>query len=79
MLLPHSSRAIVNRIPAARQPFHLFQTRRAAAMATAFRIQVPPSNTGLLEVKQTDEAAAKVTKLLQEDLEVRWNTQHSPL
>lgn len=39
-------------------------------MATAHRIHITPENTGLWRVKQTDEAANKLTELLQKDLEV---------
>ncbi|RFU72381.1 hypothetical protein TARUN_9877 [Trichoderma arundinaceum] len=40
-------------------------------MATPWQILVPASDTGLLKWKQTDEAAAKVSELLQKDLEAR--------
>lgn len=39
-------------------------------MATPWQIRVPASDTGVLKWKQTDEAAAKVSELLQKDLEV---------
>lgn len=39
-------------------------------MATAFKIQVPAHDTGLLRVAQDNAAAAKVSELLQRDLEV---------
>ncbi|KAM0457835.1 hypothetical protein ACHAPV_006380 [Trichoderma viride] len=38
-------------------------------MATPWQIRVPASDTGVLKWKQTDEAAAKVSELLQKDLE----------
>ncbi|KAJ0117104.1 HypA protein [Diaporthe amygdali] len=38
-------------------------------MATAQKILISPQNTGLLGVKQTDEAANKASQLLQKDLE----------
>lgn len=34
-------------------------------------MHVAPDNTGLWHIKQTDEAARKVSELLQEDMEVR--------
>ena len=40
-------------------------------MASASKIQITPENTGLLKVKQTTDAAKKVTELLQEDIDVR--------
>ncbi|KAJ6438636.1 HypA protein [Purpureocillium lavendulum] len=40
-----------------------------ASMATAYRIQVPARDTGLWKADQTQEAATKVTELLQRDLE----------
>ncbi|RBR15124.1 uncharacterized protein FIESC28_07440 [Fusarium coffeatum] len=39
-------------------------------MATPFKIQVEPQNSGLLELKQGQNEASKVTDLLQKDLEV---------
>lgn len=42
-----------------------------ASMATAYQIQVPARDTGLWKSEQTQEAADKVTELLQRDLEVR--------
>ena len=39
-------------------------------MATPFKIQVQPQNSGLLELKQGQNEASKVTDLLQKDLEV---------
>ncbi|KAK2023977.1 HypA protein [Colletotrichum zoysiae] len=38
-------------------------------MATAYKIHVPPTNTGLWQFKQQDAAANKVSELLQEDLQ----------
>lgn len=35
-----------------------------------YKMHVTPDNTGLWGIKQTDEAAEKVSELLQEDLEV---------
>ncbi|KAL7797506.1 hypothetical protein V8C37DRAFT_369699 [Trichoderma ceciliae] len=43
--------------------------RLASTMATPWQIRVPASNTGVLKWKQTDETAAKVSELLQKDLE----------
>ncbi|PKS10852.1 hypothetical protein jhhlp_002609 [Lomentospora prolificans] len=45
------------------------QQRNASAMASASKIQITPENTGLLKVKQTTDAAKKVTELLQEDID----------
>lgn len=45
--------------------------RQLYTMATPTRIQISPEETGLLGLKQTPDAAAKITELLQEDLEVR--------
>lgn len=39
-------------------------------MATPYRICVPAQDTGLLALRQDDAAAAKVSELLQKDLEV---------
>ncbi|RDA89992.1 hypothetical protein CP533_2681 [Ophiocordyceps camponoti-saundersi (nom. inval.)] len=39
------------------------------AMATPYRFSVSPADTGLLKVKQDDAAAARVSELLQDDLE----------
>ncbi|KAK5993227.1 Questin oxidase [Cladobotryum mycophilum] len=44
------------------------QASSAVNMATAYHIQVPVSDTGLLKLKQNDETAIKVTELLQRDL-----------
>ncbi len=44
--------------------------RDVSTMATPYKIQVGPQETGLLKYKQTDEGAAKLSELLQEDLEV---------
>lgn len=41
----------------------------STTMATAWKVHIDPNNTGLWKVKQTDEAAKKVTELLQKDLE----------
>jgi hypothetical protein len=38
-------------------------------MATAYQINVPVGDTGLLGVKQTESSASKVSELLQKDLE----------
>lgn len=40
-------------------------------MSSPTRIHIGADETGLLGMKQTPEAAAKVTALLQEDMEVR--------
>lgn len=42
----------------------------AAASGTAHQILITPQNTGLWRVKQTEEAASKVSELLQKDLNV---------
>ncbi|KAK1538483.1 HypA protein [Colletotrichum paranaense] len=42
---------------------------RAINMATAYKINVPVTNTGLWKFDQKDAAASKVSELLQEDLE----------
>lgn len=39
-------------------------------MATAFKINVPSSDTGLFDVKQSDAVASKLSGLLQDDMEV---------
>ncbi|KAG8158869.1 hypothetical protein KVR01_011312 [Diaporthe batatas] len=44
--------------------------RRSSTMATAHRIHITPENTGLWGVRQTDEAANKLSELLQKDLEL---------
>lgn len=41
-------------------------------MATPYQLKIVAGDTGLWKVKQTDETAAKVSQLLQEDLEVRY-------
>ncbi|RCI07466.1 hypothetical protein L249_4568 [Ophiocordyceps polyrhachis-furcata BCC 54312] len=41
----------------------------SVAMATPYRFSVSPTDTGLLKVKQDDDAAARVSELLQDDLE----------
>lgn len=46
-------------------------------MATPWQIRIPASDTGLLRWKQTGEAAAKVSELLQKDLEVCVNSRNS--
>ena len=50
----------------------LLQTSPYAKMASnlPFKMHVTPDNTGLWHIKQTDEAANKVSELLQEDMEV---------
>lgn len=35
-----------------------------------YKMHIAPDNTGLWHVKQTDEAAKKVSELLQDDIEV---------
>lgn len=45
-------------------------SRTYAAMATPFRIDVEAKDSGLLGLKLGNEEAAKVTELLQKDLEV---------
>lgn len=39
-------------------------------MATAYRIQIDPSRIGLLGYKHNEAAAAKLSELLQKDLDV---------
>lgn len=39
-------------------------------MATAYHVQVPPTDSGILKFAQTGSSAAKVSELLQKDLEV---------
>lgn len=39
-------------------------------MATAYKVHITPENTGLWGIRQSDEAANKLTELLQKDLEV---------
>lgn len=39
-------------------------------MATPFKIDVPSTETGLLNWKQTEASAKKATELLQKDLDV---------
>lgn len=51
-------------------PFFSIRNRAASTMATPWQIRVPASDTGVLKWKQTDEAAAKVSELLQKDLDV---------
>lgn len=52
-------------------PKHILPLRKAGTMATAHKVLIDAQNVGVWgRVKQTDEAAAKVTELLQEDLEV---------
>ena len=41
-------------------------------MATAFKIQINPNHAGLLGYKYEEAAAAKLSELLQRDLEVGW-------
>lgn len=58
--------------------FHSFTTRirqRATRttiinMATAYKIQIDPSRVGLLGYKHNEAAAAKLSELLQKDLDV---------
>lgn len=47
-------------------------------MATAQRILVDHNNVGLLgeQILQTEEAAGKVTELLQRDLEASWHLRN---
>ncbi|KAL7949130.1 hypothetical protein V8C42DRAFT_313399 [Trichoderma barbatum] len=49
--------------------FDSVRVRPASSMATPSQIRVPASDTGLLKWTQTDETAAKVSELLQKDLE----------
>ena len=52
--------------------FHPSPHLKMASSTTDFpyKMHITPDNTGLWHVKQTDEAAKKVSELLQEDLEV---------
>lgn len=45
-------------------------SRNYAIMATPFRIDVEPKDAGLLGLKLGNDEAAKVSELLQKDLEV---------
>jgi hypothetical protein len=45
--------------------------------STPYKIDISPDNTGLLGLKQTDEASKKVSELLQKDLEVRFTPADS--
>jgi hypothetical protein len=42
----------------------------ASSADLPYKMHVTPDNTGLWHIKQTDEAAKKVSELLQEDMEV---------
>lgn len=42
----------------------------ASATITPYKIHISPDNTGLLGLKQTEDASKKVSELLQKDLEV---------
>jgi hypothetical protein len=44
--------------------------KMASSTDFPYKMHITPDNTGLWHVKQTDEAAKKVSELLQEDLEV---------
>lgn len=46
-------------------------SRSRAYSASAFTVDVSPSTTGALNIKQTPEAASKVTELLQKNMQVR--------
>lgn len=70
------TRPIISRLQLIRQstilnsiPSNTLRIRAASTMATPWQIRVPPADTGILKWKQTDEAAAKVSELLQKDLE----------
>lgn len=63
-------KAASRRGPAIRSGASQRGIRDASTMATPYKIQVGPQETGLLKYKQTDEGAAKLSELLQEDLEV---------
>jgi hypothetical protein len=66
---------------AIRQPFQqlsaatkystITRPTRQLTMATPHHIQIDPGNTGLLKYPQTEESAARVSELLQLDLQVR--------
>src|SRR4051812_13794764 len=40
-----------------------------ATMATPYKIEISPDNTGLLKGRQTEEVARKASELLQRDME----------
>jgi len=42
-------------------------------MASSTKIHISPDDTGLLGLKQTEDASRKVSELLQKDLEVRFS------
>jgi hypothetical protein len=54
-------------------------TKMASPTGLPFKMHVTPDNTGLWHIKQTDEAAKKVSDLLQEDMEVRLPPPPLPL
>jgi hypothetical protein len=52
---------------------HTYPSARMASTADLpYKMHVTPDNTGLWRIKQTEEAARKVSELLQEDMEVRF-------
>jgi hypothetical protein len=55
-------------------------TKMASPTDLPFKMHVTPDNTGLWHIKQTEEAAKKVSDLLQKDMEVRLPPSlHHPL
>lgn len=63
-----SSLGLINRTPALSPPGYQ-QRAMATTTATSSRVHVGPDQTGLLGYKQTDDGAAKVSELLQSDLD----------
>lgn len=52
-------------------PAFIRHQRHLSTMATPYRIHIAPANTGLWNIKQTEEAAQTTTETLQKELEVR--------
>ncbi|KZL87292.1 hypothetical protein CI238_10567 [Colletotrichum incanum] len=63
-----ASRRISKHIIFSGKHTHLLGQTRSTNMATAYKIQIPATNTGLWKFKQQDATANKVSELLQEDL-----------
>lgn len=61
---------MLRRVACLRAPSRLAPTSRNYS-ASAFKVDVSPSKTGALGIKQTPEAASKVTELLQKNMQVR--------
>jgi hypothetical protein len=60
------------RTPLVPQLYYLHQAKNYAHnnMATAYKILIDPSRVGLLGYKHNEAAAAKLSELLQKDLDV---------